>query len=160
MLKIMTVFGTRPEVVKMAPVINELRKHPGEFICRVCVTAQHRQMIDPLLRLFSIKPIYDLNIMLENQSLEHITINVMTQLVEITKQEKPDYLVVRGDTTTAMVASLVAFYQKVKIAHIEAGLKTWNKMHSFPEEINRKIINAVSDLCFAHAEQAKQNLLR
>ena len=114
MLNILTVFGTRPEVIKMAPVIKELRKHPGEFICRVCVTAQHRQMIDPLLKLFDIKPEYDLNIMQENQSLEHITINVMTQLGEIIKQEKPDYLVVQGDTTTAMAASLAAFYQKVK----------------------------------------------
>ena len=159
-VKILTVFGTRPEVIKMAPVIKELRKHPDEFICRVCVTAQHRQMIDPLLRLFSIKPIYDLNIMEENQSLEHITISVMTQLGEIIKQEKPDYLVVQGDTTTAMAASLAAFYQKVKIAHVEAGLRTWNKMHPYPEEINRKLIDAVSDLYFAHTEQAKKNLLR
>lgn len=159
-IKILTVFGTRPEVIKMAPVIKELCKHPGEFICRVCVTAQHRQMIDPLLKLFNIKPVYDLNIMHENQSLEHITINVMTQLAEIIKQEKPDYLVVQGDTTTAMAASLTAFYQKIKVAHIEAGLRTWNKMHPFPEEINRKIIDAVSDLYFAHTEQAKQNLLR
>ena len=160
MLNILTVFGTRPEVIKMATVIKELRKHPGEFICRVCVTAQHRQMTDPLLKLFSIKPIYDLNIMLENQSLEHITINVLQQLGEIIKQEKPDYLLVQGDTTTAMAASLAAFYQKVKVAHIEAGLRTWNKMQPYPEEINRKIIDSVSDLCFAHTEQAKKNLLR
>ena len=144
----------------MAPVIKELRKYPGEFICRVCVTAQHRQMIDPLLKLFNINPVYDLNIMLENQSLEHITINVLQQLGEIIEQEEPDYLVVQGDTTTAMAASLAAFYQKVKIAHVEAGLRTWNKMHPYPEEINRKIIDAVSDLYFAHTEQAKQNLLR
>ena len=160
MLKILTVFGTRPEVIKMAPVIKELRKHPDEFICRVCVTAQHRQMIDPLLKLFDIKPDYDLNIMQENQSLEHITITVLTQLGEIIKQEKPDYLVVQGDTTTGMAASLAAFYQNVKIAHVEAGLRTWDKLHPYPEEINRKIIDAVSDLCFAHTEQAKQNLLR
>ena len=160
MLKILTVFGTRPEVIKMTPVIKEMRKHPGEFICRVCVTAQHRQMIDPLLQLFNIKPEYDLNIMQDNQSLEHITIIVMAQLSEIIKEEIPDYLLVQGDTTTAMAASMAAFYQKVKIAHIEAGLRTWNKMHPFPEEINRKIFDAVSDLCFAHTEQAKQNLLR
>jgi UDP-N-acetylglucosamine 2-epimerase (non-hydrolysing) len=158
--RLLAVFGTRPEVIKMAPVIKELDKHPGEFVCRVCVTAQHRQMIDPLLRLFGIKPTYDLNIMTENQSLEDITIRVMQKLGEIIKQEKPDYLVVQGDTTTAMSASLEAFYQKVKIAHVEAGLRTWNKMHPYPEEVNRKIIDTVSDLCFAHTEQAKQNLLR
>ena len=160
MLKIITVFGTRPEVIKMAPVIRELLKHPGEFICRVCITAQHRQMIDPLLKLFNIMPAYDLNIMQDNQSLEYITIIVMTELGKIIKQEKPDYLVVQGDTTTAMAASLAAFYQKVKIVHVEAGLRTWNKMHPYPEEINRKIIDAVSDLCFAHTGQSKQNLLR
>ncbi len=160
MIKLLTVFGTRPEVIKMAPVIKELSKHPDKFICRVCVTAQHRQMIDPLLKLFDIKPDYDLNIMQENQTLEHITITILTQVGEIIKQEKTDYLVVQGDTTTAMAASLAAFYQKVKIAHVEAGLRTWNKLHPYPEEINRKIIDAVSDLCFAHTEQAKQNLLR
>ncbi len=158
--KILTVFGTRPEVIKMAPVIKELRKHPGEFICRVCVTAQHRQMIDPLLKLFDIKPVYDLNIMHENQDLEYITVNVLSKVGEIVRQEKPDYLIVQGDTSSAMAASLAAFYQKVKIAHIEAGLRTWSKMRPYPEEINRKIIDAVSDLCFAHTEQSKQNLLR
>lgn len=160
MLRILTVFGTRPEVIKMAPVIKELRKHPDKFICQICITAQHRQMIDPLLELFKIKPDYDMNIMHENQSLEYITIAVLTQLGQIIKREKPDYLVVQGDTTTAMAASLVAFYQKIKIAHIEAGLRTWDKLHPYPEEINRKIIDGVSDLCFAHTEQAKQNLLR
>jgi UDP-N-acetylglucosamine 2-epimerase (non-hydrolysing) len=160
MVKVLTVFGTRPEVIKMAPVIKELRRHPSEFICRVCVTAQHRQMIDPLLKLFSIKPIYDLNIMVENQSLKHITINVLEEVGEIIKKEIPDYLVVQGDTTTAMAASLAAFYQKVKIVHVEAGLRTWEKMHPYPEEINRKIIDSISDLCFAHTEQARQNLLR
>jgi UDP-N-acetylglucosamine 2-epimerase (non-hydrolysing) len=160
MIRILTVFGTRPEVIKMATVIKELHKHPDEFICRVCITAQHRQMIDPLLKLFNIKPSYDLNIMQDNQSLEYITIIVMTQLGEIIKKEKPNYLIVQGDTTTAMASSLAAFYQKVKVAHIEAGLRTWNKMHPYPEEINRKIIDAVSDLYFAHTEQARENLLR
>jgi UDP-N-acetylglucosamine 2-epimerase (non-hydrolysing) len=158
--RLLAVFGTRPEVIKMAPVIKELDKHPGEFVCRVCVTAQHRQMIDPLLKLFNIKPTYDLNIMRDNQSLEYVTNIVITQLVEIIRQEEPDYLMVQGDTTTAMAASLAAFYKKVKIAHVEAGLRTWEKMHPYPEEINRKIIDSVSDLYFAHTEQAKQNLLR
>ncbi|HDY67934.1 MAG TPA: UDP-N-acetylglucosamine 2-epimerase (non-hydrolyzing) [Candidatus Scalindua sp.] len=160
MIKLLIVFGTRPEVIKMAPVIKELYKHPDEFICHICVTAQHRQMIDPLLKLFDIKPDYDLNIMQENQSLEYITITVLNQLGQIIKREKPDYLVVQGDTTTAMAASLAAFYQKIKIAHIEAGLRTWDKLHPYPEEINRKIIDGVSDLCFAHTQRAKQNLLR
>lgn len=160
MLKILTVFGTRPEVIKIAPVIKELGKHPDKFICQVCITAQHRQMIDPLLKLFSIKPDYDLNIMQENQTLEHITVTILNRLGEILEQEKPDYLVVQGDTTTSMAASLAAFYQKVKIAHIEAGLRTWDKMNPYPEEVNRKIIDSLSDLYFAHTEMAKQNLLR
>jgi UDP-N-acetylglucosamine 2-epimerase (non-hydrolysing) len=117
-------------------------------------------MIDPLLKLFNIEPVYDLNIMHENQDLEYITVNVLSKVGQIVRQEKPDYLIVQGDTTTAMAASLAAFYQKIKIAHVEAGLRTWNKMHPYPEEINRKIIDAVSDLFFAHTEQAKQNLLR
>jgi len=160
MTKVFVVFGTRPEAIKLSPVIKELNKYPDRFVCRVCVTAQHRQMIDPLLKLFNIKPTYDLNIMHENQDLEYITLNVLSKVGQIVRQEKPDYLIVQGDTTTAMAASLAAFYQKVKIVHIEAGLRTWNKMHPYPEEINRKIIDAVSDLCFAHTEQSKQNLLR
>ncbi len=160
MIKILTVFGTRPEVIKMAPVIKEIDKHFDKFICRICVTAQHRQMLDQFLKLFDIKPNYDLNIMQENQSLEYIMVTVLTQLGEIIRREKPNYLLVQGDTTTSMAASLAAFYQKVKIAHIEAGLRTWNKLQPYPEEINRKVIDAVSDLCFAHTEQAKQNLLQ
>jgi len=159
LIKILPVFGTRPEVIKMASVIKELCKHPNEFICRICVTAQHREMLTPFLKLFDIIPDYDLNIMQENQSLGYITVTILTQLGEIIKKEEPDYLLVQGDTTTAMAASLTAFYQKIKIAHIEAGLRTWNKLHPYPEEINRKIIDAVSDLCFAHTKQAKQNLM-
>jgi UDP-N-acetylglucosamine 2-epimerase (non-hydrolysing) len=158
-IKILTVFGTRPEAIKIAPVIKKLCENRDTIICRVCVTAQHRQMIDPLLKLFNIIPDYDLNIMQENQSLDHITIAILQQLEKIIKQEKLDYLIVQGDTTTAMAASLAAFYQKVKIVHVEAGLRTWNKMHPYPEEINRKIIDAVSDLYFAHTENAKHNLL-
>jgi UDP-N-acetylglucosamine 2-epimerase (non-hydrolysing) len=159
-IKILIVFGTRPEIIKLTSVIKELHKYPSKFIYKICVTAQHRQMIDPLLKLFKIKPAYDLNIMLENQSLSDITMAILQQLEKIIKQEKPDYLIVQGDTTTAMAASLAAFYQKVKVAHIEAGLRTWSKMHPYPEEINRKIIDAVSDLCFAPTDQAKQNLLQ
>ena len=160
MVKILSVFGTRPEVIKIAPAIKELCKHPDKFICCTCITAQHRQMVDQLLKLFEIKPNYDLNIMEENQSLEYVTVTVLTQIGEIIRKERPDYLLVQGDTTTSMAASLAAFYQKVKIIHLEAGLRTWNKLHPYPEEINRIIIDSMSDLCFAHTEQAKQNLLR
>ena len=160
MVKILSVFGTRPEVIKIAPAIKELCKHPDKFICCTCITAQHRQMVDQLLKLFEIKPNYDLNIMKENQSLEYVTVTVLTQIGEIIRKERPDYLLVQGDTTTSMAACLAAFYQKVKIIHLEAGLRTWNKLHPYPEEINRIIIDSMSDLCFAHTEQAKQNLLR
>ncbi len=160
MVKILSVFGTRPEVIKIAPAIKELCKHPDKFICCTCITAQHRQMVDQLLKLFEIKPNYDLNIMKENQSLEYVTVTVLTQIGEIIRKERPDYLLVQGDTTTSMAASLAAFYQKVKIIHLEAGLRTWNKLHPYPEEINRIIIDSMSDFCFTHTEQAKQNLLR
>ena len=160
MIKVLSVFGTRPEVIKLAPAIKELRKHPDKFICCTCITAQHRQMVDQLLKLFEIKPDYDLNIMKENQSLEYVTVTVLTQIGEIVRKERPDYLLVQGDTTTSMAASLAAFYQKVKIIHLDAGLRTWNKSHPYPEEINRIIVDSMSDLCFAHTEQAKQNLLR
>jgi len=159
-LKILTVFGTRPEVIKMAPVIQELEKHPDRLVCRTCVTGQHRQMIDPLLKLFGIRIDHDLNIMRQNQSLEHITCAVLNQVGEILRAERPDYVLVQGDTTTSMAAGLAAFYQKVKVGHIEAGLRTGNKLHPFPEEVNRKIIDCASDLYFAPTEQARQNLLR
>jgi len=160
MTKILIVFGTRPEVIKMAPVIKELYKYPDKFICRICITAQHRQILDPFLKLFDIKPDYDLNIMQEDQSLEYITTSVLSRVGEIIRREEPDYLLIQGDTTTAMATSLSAFYQNVNIAHIEAGLRTWNKLHPYPEEINRKMIDIISDLLFAHTEQAKKNLLR
>ncbi len=125
----------------------------------MCVTAQHRQMIDPLLKLFDIKPDFDLDIMKENQSLEYTTTTVLNQIRELIKNEKPDYLFVQGDTTTAMAASLAAFYQKVKIGHIEAGLRTRDKLHPYPEEVNRRIVDSLSDLYFAHTDYAKQNLI-
>lgn len=153
------VFGTRPEVIKVAPVIKEFKKFPKEFTCKVCITGQHRGMIDPLLKLFAVKADYDLNLMKANQDLEHITTTVLHEIGKIIDQEKFDYLFVQGDTTTAMAASLAAFYKRVKIAHIEAGLRTWNKFHPYPEEVNRKIIDSVSDLFFAHTATAKQNLV-
>lgn len=160
MMKILAVFGTRPETIKIAPVIKELNKHDDKFILRVCVTAQHREMLDPFLNLFNIKPDYDLNIMQKNQTLEYITNKVLRQIATIIKLERPDYLLVQGDTTTSMAASLAAFYQKIKIAHIEAGMRTWNKLEPYPEEINRKIIDVVSDLYFVHTQRTKQNLLK
>jgi UDP-N-acetylglucosamine 2-epimerase (non-hydrolysing) len=157
--KILTVFGTRPEVIKMAPVVRKLKNNKDQFVCRVCITAQHRQMIDSLLTLFDIHGDYDLNIMAPNQTLEHITTTVLTRLGEIIDIERPDWLVVQGDTTTAMAASLAAFYKKIKIAHVEAGLRTGNKNHPYPEEVNRKIIDSLGDIYFAHTEGAKHNLL-
>ena len=158
-LKILCVFGTRPEVIKMAPVIQEMKKNPEKFICKICVTGQHREMIDPLLELFEITADYDLNLMQENQGLEHITITVLSEIGKIIDKEHFDYLMVQGDTTTAMAASLAAFYKRVKVAHVEAGLRTWDNDHPYPEEVNRKIIDGVSDLFFAHSDTAKQNLL-
>lgn len=159
-MKLMTVFGTRPEVIKVAPVISEIGKYPGKLTSINCVTGQHREMIEPLLKLFNIQINYDLDIMVGNQSLEHITIAVLTKMKDIIAKEKPDYLLVQGDTATAMAASLSAFYQKVKICHIEAGLRTNDKYHPYPEEVNRRIIDSVSDLLFAHTQEAKDNLLK
>lgn len=158
-LKVITVMGTRPEVIKMASVIKELRNYP-QVNLKIISTSQHRQMLEPLLELFGIKPDYDLNIMQKGQSLEHITVSVLTKLQEILSNEKPDYLFVQGDTTTSMAASLAAFYQKIKVMHIEAGLRSGDKLQPYPEEINRKIIDSISDVCFAPTKQAKQNLLR
>lgn len=159
MLKALCVFGTRPEAIKMAPVIKEFRKHP-EVKCRVCVTAQHREMLDQVLNLFEIEPDYDLNIMRDDQSLSYVTAEVLTELEEVIQKEKPDWLLVQGDTTTTMAATLAAFYQRVRVGHIEAGLRTWDKFRPYPEEINRKIADAVCDLHFAPTERAKENLLR
>jgi UDP-N-acetylglucosamine 2-epimerase len=159
-LKILIVFGTRPETIKVAPVIKELNKHKEHFDPIVCVTGQHRQMIDPLLQLFDIRPDYDLNLMKAGQNLEHITTTVLHEVGRIIEKERADYLMVQGDTTTAMAASLAAFYKRVKVAHIEAGLRTWNIHHPYPEEVNRRIIDSASELFFAHTPQARENLLK
>ncbi len=160
MIKVLIVFGTRPETIKMAPIVTEMKKFPDKIICQTCITGQHRQMVESLLKIFDIEPDFDLDIMRENQSLEYITTSVINKVSDIIKAEKPDYLMVQGDTTTAMAAGLAAFYNRVKVAHVEAGLRTWNKYEPYPEEINRKIIDGLSDLCFAHTEQAKSNLLK
>jgi UDP-N-acetylglucosamine 2-epimerase (non-hydrolysing) len=159
MKKILSVFGTRPEAIKMAPVITELRQHPKHFDCRVCVTAQHRQMLDQVLNLFEISPDYDLNIMKPGQTLTDVTCNVLKGLEPIIKSFKPDVVLVHGDTTTTMAASLAAYYQKIPVAHVEAGLRTGNIYSPWPEEMNRLFTSIICRYHFAPTEQAKQNLL-
>jgi UDP-N-acetylglucosamine 2-epimerase (non-hydrolysing) len=158
--KILSIFGTRPEAIKMAPVVKALRQHPGEFTSVVCVTAQHRQMLDQVLALFAITPDYDLNLMTADQTLAQITASALVQLDRVLAQEKPDWVLVQGDTTTALVGALAAFYQRVKVAHVEAGLRTWDKYQPFPEEINRQLADAICDLHFAPTPAAREHLLR
>jgi len=159
MIKVLTVLGTRPEAIKLAPVIKELERHSDKFISRVCITAQHREMLDPFLQLFEIKPDWDLNIMKPNQSLFDVTISALTKLKPILKTESPDIVLVQGDTTTAFVAALAAFYLKIEIGHVEAGLRTTDKYNPFPEEINRRLISHLTDFHFAPTQRAKANLL-
>ena len=159
MLKVLTVFGTRPEAIKMAPVIAELEKHPGLIKNKNCLTGQHKDMVAPLIDLVGIRVDYDLHLMRENQTLEHITVSVLQEVGRILREEHFDLLLVQGDTTTSMAAALAAFYAGVKIGHIEAGLRTFDKHHPYPEESNRKIIDAVADVFFAHSDKAKQHLL-
>jgi len=159
MLKVLTVFGTRPEAIKMAPVIAELEKHPDVIQNKNCLTGQHKDMVAPLIDLFNIRVDYDLELMRENQTLEHITVNVLQEVGKILREEAFDLILVQGDTTTSMAAALAAFYQGVKIGHIEAGLRTFNKYHPYPEESNRKMIDSMADLFFAHSELAKEHLL-
>lgn len=159
MLKVLTVFGTRPEAIKMAPLIAELERHPGKIQNKNCLTGQHKDMVAPLIDLFGIRADYDLNLMRENQTLEHITVNVLQEVGRILREEKFDLLLVQGDTTTSMAAALAAFYAGVKIGHVEAGLRTFDKNHPYPEEANRKMIDAMADVFFAHSEKARQHLL-
>jgi len=147
-MKVLTVFGTRPEAIKLAPVIKELEKHP-EFDSRVCVTAQHREMLDQVLALFHIEPDWDLDLMRKDQTLFDITADALRALEPVLKEEKPDIVLVQGDTSTAFVASLAAYYLKVKIGHVEAGLRTDDKYSPFPEEINRRLVDVLSDFYFA-----------
>lgn len=158
-IKVMTIFGTRPEAIKMAPLVKELEKRE-EFESVVCVTAQHREMLDQVLDLFNINPHYDLNIMKERQSLTGITTRVLEGLENIFKEAQPDIVLVHGDTTTTFAGSLAAFYNQIKIGHVEAGLRSFNKYFPFPEEMNRKLTGALSDLHFAPTKTAKENLLR
>lgn len=157
--KIITIFGTRPEAIKMAPLVKELEKRE-EIESKVCVTAQHRQMLDQVLEYFEIKPDYDLNIMKSKQTLTGITNRVLEGLEEVFKEEKPDMILVHGDTTTTFAGALAAFYQQIKVGHVEAGLRTFDKYFPFPEEMNRKLTGALADLNFAPTKGSKENLLR
>lgn len=158
-IKIITIFGTRPEAVKMAPLVKELQKRE-EVESLVCVTAQHREMLDQVLELFNISPNYDLNIMQAKQSLTGITTKVLEGLEEVFEKEKPDLILVHGDTTTTFAGSLAAFYKQIKVGHVEAGLRTFDKYFPFPEEMNRKLTGAVADMHFAPTMGSKENLLR
>ena len=160
MLKVLTVFGTRPEAIKMSPVIAELERHGGVIRNRNCFTSQHRDMVQSLIQLFGIRVDYDLDLMRVNQTLDYITTSVLEQVGGILRKEPFDYVLVQGDTTTSMAASLAGFYNGVRVGHVEAGLRTYDKLQPYPEEVNRRIIDATADLFFAHTDFAKENLLR
>ncbi|MGN1311563.1 MAG: non-hydrolyzing UDP-N-acetylglucosamine 2-epimerase [Bacilli bacterium] len=158
MIKVMTIFGTRPEAIKMAPLVKELEER-NEIESIVCVTAQHREMLDQVLDVFKIKPDYDLNIMKQGQTLSEITSRVLLGLEEVIKKEKPNIILVHGDTTTTFAGALAAFYNQVDIGHVEAGLRTWNKYSPFPEEMNRQMVDRMCDMYFAPTNVSKKNLL-
>ena len=159
MIKVMTIFGTRPEAIKMAPLVKELESR-RKIKSIVCVTAQHREMLDQVLNIFKIKPDYDLNIMKQGQSLSEITSRVLLGLEEVIKKEEPNIILVHGDTTTTFAGALAAFYNKVDIGHVEAGLRTYDKYSPFPEEANRIMVDRITDMYFAPTEVSKNNLLK
>ena len=154
----MTIFGTRPEAIKMAPLVKELERRK-EIESVVCVTAQHREMLDQVLTVFDIKPDYDLNIMKQGQTLSEITSRVLLGLEEVINKENPNIILVHGDTTTTFAGALAAFYNKIDIGHVEAGLRTWDKYSPFPEEMNRQMVDRMTDIFFAPTEVSKNNLL-
>lgn len=158
-LKIAVIFGTRPEAIKLAPLINRLKEHPKRFDPVTIVTAQHREMLDQVLELFSIQPEYDLDIIKPRQTLAQITASAMTGLDSILSKVKPDFVVVQGDTSTTFIGALAAFYHKIRVAHVEAGLRTRQKYYPFPEEINRHLTTVVSDAHFAPTSESRKNLL-
>lgn len=158
-IKVMTIFGTRPEAIKMAPLVLELRKRADTFESIVTVTAQHREMLDQVLDVFSITPDFDLNIMKQKQSLTQITTRALEGLDNVMKETKPDIVLVHGDTSTTFVASLAAFYNQIAIGHVEAGLRTWDKYSPYPEEMNRQLTGVMADIHFSPTEKAEQNLL-
>jgi len=171
-IKVLVVFGTRPEVIKLAPVIEALRQQAGPdthnvdhanavaFQPVICFTGQHREMVEPFLEIFDLKPDYDLRVMQENQPLAGLTARLLVRLDKVLEAEAPDWVIVQGDTTTAMAASLAAFYRKIKVGHVEAGLRTEDKYNPFPEEINRRLISHLADLHFAPTRRARENLLK
>jgi UDP-N-acetylglucosamine 2-epimerase (non-hydrolysing) len=158
-IKVLSVFGTRPEAVKMAPVVRALAQTRG-IEARVCVTAQHRQMLDQTLSLFELKPDYDLDLMRDDQSLAELSAAIFTHLDPVLNDFKPDWVFVQGDTTTVAMAALLAYYHRIRVGHVEAGLRTHDKWQPFPEEINRRVAGVTADLHFAPTEWARQNLLR
>lgn len=159
MKKIMLVFGTRPEAIKMAPLVKEFQKHPEEFQTIVCVTGQHRQMLDQVLQIFDITPDYDLNIMKQGQDLYDVTARVLTGMREVLKEAQPDVVLVHGDTTTSTAAALAAFYQQIPVGHVEAGLRTHNIYSPWPEEMNRQLTGRMAAYNFAPTPLSRQNLL-
>jgi UDP-N-acetylglucosamine 2-epimerase (non-hydrolysing) len=158
-LNILIIIGTRPEAIKLAPIVTELQTYNKDIKVSVCITAQHRELLDDVLENFKIIPDFDLDIMSTNQTLESITSNVLNGITKILKEQSYDWVIVQGDTTTALSSALAAFYQKVKVGHVEAGLRTYNKTEPFPEEINRQLISKLSDLHFAPTEESKSNLI-
>ena len=159
MIKILSVFGTRPEAIKMAPLIQEMAARHTDFTSQVCVTAQHRQMLDQVLDLFRIIPDYDLDVMEENQSPTQVLAAVLSRLEPILQKVRPDWVLVQGDTTSTVAAALAAFHSGAKVAHVEAGLRTGDKRQPFPEEVNRRVTSLIADLHFAPTEQSRRNLL-
>jgi UDP-N-acetylglucosamine 2-epimerase (non-hydrolysing) len=159
-MKILLVFGTRPEAIKMAPLVKEFQKYPDRFDTKICVTGQHRQMLDQVLEVFDIQPDYDLNIMAPNQDLYDITSKTLLGMRDVLKSFCPEIVFVHGDTTTSMATSMAAFYQQIKIAHVEAGLRTYNLYSPWPEEMNRQFTDRLCDYCFAPTETSKNNLLQ
>ncbi|WP_010279027.1 non-hydrolyzing UDP-N-acetylglucosamine 2-epimerase [Paenibacillus senegalensis] len=159
-VKVMTVFGTRPEAIKMVPLVKELEKVPDSIESVVCVTAQHRQMMDQVLKVFQITPDYDLDIMKERQTLSELSVRVMQGLAPVLEEAKPDIVLVHGDTSTTFLASYCAFLQQIKVGHVEAGLRTWNKLSPYPEEMNRQLTGVLADLHFAPTEWSAGNLLK
>ncbi len=158
-IKVMTVFGTRPEAIKMAPLVLELKKYSEEIEPMVTVTGQHREMLDQVLEVFDIKPDYDLQIMQARQTLAGVTTRALEGLDDVIKKVEPDVVLVHGDTTTTFAAGLAAYYNQVAVGHVEAGLRTWDKYSPFPEEMNRQLTGVMADLHFAPTEKAEKNLL-
>jgi UDP-N-acetylglucosamine 2-epimerase (non-hydrolysing) len=158
--KIMVIFGTRPEATKMCPVVKELKKYPERFIVKLVVTGQHREQLDQVLKSFHLKPDVDLSLMKENQSLSYITTSAIAGLDDVVQNDKPDFILVHGDTQTSFCGALVGFFHKIPVGHVEAGLRSFEKYSPWPEEINRKLVDVVSDFYFAPTKLSRENLLK